>query len=310
MGLKRLFGLSDGTRMACRPRLFGAICLAAALGLALAGSLPASTEPSDDGDAFVECEVNGRRVFKRRRECVGRHAVVAEVGAKGRPSNPSWASISKDQGVTLVPVLVCRTREALMSVTSTAEENRGVLARAAGQTGLCARLPGNTMFALVRPTDGALQIRTTTLGEVWVSPTIRISKVASIPLPERFGAMPGVEQPPARGLSAEEQQAVREELADEDTVLGFGGYVQIGDGTGGRSSSSSDSGGMIKCRCRNGRVVHTQRKGRRACDDACDVHVSRGLTGVDEDGCRFHGRKVDCRDLVRLKWEEENGGPP
>jgi hypothetical protein len=286
--------------------------LALALTLLLWDPSAPLAEESADLDGYVECQVGGRKVLKRRRECLGRNSVTRDFGAEEAAGDAQWASIEGDRGVTLAPVLACRTSQALGNVISTATENRALLARVAVQSGQCTRLPRQTFFALSERVGGALRIRSAELGRLWASDAIRVPGLETLPLAGRL-APDTRDQPPAAGLSEEEQDAVKAELAAKKTVPGFVGRVRPGRGVGGShvpgvrdgsasAGRSSGSGGSYtrSCLCTNGRTITSS----RPCDEACDVQSAVGSNEVDRKGCHYKGELMDCRESGRRKGED------
>jgi len=148
-------------------------------------------------------------------------AIQAESGQS------SWAAIEDDRGITLVPVLACRTREALTRVTSSAPENRAVFVRLSVKQGECTRLPLHTPFIPIDRTSGVLHVRTMDLGRLWVSQATRVLGLAEMPLAGRL--VPESSEPVSTsGLTADEQEAVDALLAEKETVPGFMRGVRIG----------------------------------------------------------------------------------
>jgi hypothetical protein len=207
----------------------------------------------------------------------------------------SWAAIEDDRGITLVPVLACRTRKALAGITSSAPENRAVLVRLFVKQGECTRLPQYTPIIAIARTSEDLQVRTTDLGRLWVSQTTRISGLAEMALAGRLA--PESSKPvPTSGLTADEREAVDAQLDEKETVPGFVRRVRVGDGAGGSRSDSGDTR-RRSCRCTNGKTITAF----RPCDEACDVQASIGSNEVDKKGCHYKGELMDCRESGRRK---------
>jgi len=210
----------------------------------------------------------------------------------------SWAAIEDDRGITLVPVLACRTRNALARVSSSGPENWGVFVRLFVEQGECTRLPQYTSIILIDRTLEALHVRTAGLGRLWVSQTTRVPGLAEMALGGRLKEESS-EPAPASGLTDDEQKAVDAQLAEKETVSEFAGRARIGRRTGGSRGDSSDTK-RRSCRCTNGKTITAF----RPCDEACDVQASIGSNEVDKKGCHFHGELMDCRESGRRKAEE------
>ena len=131
--------------------------------------------------------------------------LAAAPATQGASGQSSWAAIEDDRGITLVPALACRTRNALTRVTSSAPENWAVLVRLSVKQGECTRLPQYTAIIPIDRTSGALHVRTTDLGRLWVSPTTRVPGLAEMALAGRLAPEPS-EPVPASGLTADEQE--------------------------------------------------------------------------------------------------------
>jgi hypothetical protein len=269
--------------------------------LAVLGLLLGSPEVrAEDPNAFVECVVAGKRVFQRRYECQTQGEVTRPVGLprKGGESD-SWASISGDDGVTLQPMLGCKTPGQLEFVVGSAPDNRALLARVAAEQGHCTRLPARTRFTLLEREADLLRISTLELGRLWVSETERVPGLAELALSGPF--TPEIGRPEApEGLTESEREQVSAELAGRETVPGFAGRVRIGDGAA--PSSRDDGFHMRTCRCVNGRRIRAS----RSCDEACGVHASLGNHGPNErdGGCDYRGEEMDCFEVGRRVSED------
>lgn len=228
-----------------------------------------------------------------------------EAAAGADPNG--WAAVEGDQGISMEPVLACRTVDDLRAVFGASEPNWGTLAQAAVRRGRCTRLPAYSVFMSVSQGPGAMQIHTLQHGRLWVATTGRVPDLAQLPLQGRLEPEPE-SQPPAR-FTKEELREIREQLSRKETAPGVGGRVQIGDRSHvpairegrHRSRADSDDTTMRSCRCTNGRYI----KAQRSCDEACDVHTSVGESGPSDDGyCYFHGERMDCERVGELTFEE------
>lgn len=242
-------------------------------------------------------------VFVRYRRGVGLGLALllaATPATQAGPGPSSWATLEDDRGISLIPVLACRSRSALARITSSAPENRTVFARLSFNQGECTRLSAFTAFVVVDDdTSSSLRIRTKDLGRLWVSQVTRVADIADVALAGQFAAEMG-EPAPASGLTQDEQENVDAQLAERETSRRYDRSARVGPRVGGRRWKSGNSG-MKSCRCLNGRSVKTQ----RSCDDACGVHTSIGKTGLSEDGtCHFRGQEMDCRLAGEFAFEE------
>ncbi len=145
----------------------------------------AEPESEPDPSALVECRFGGRSVFTRRDGCPEENVVERAPREAKKPAPNQWAALNRDSGITLIPVLACRTQEALMRVTSAPAPNRPIYAQAHANRGRCTRLPAQTFFFLTGGATEPLQIRTMALGRVWVSPSTRVPGLEQLDLPER-----------------------------------------------------------------------------------------------------------------------------
>ncbi len=186
-------------------------------------------------------------------------AAPSAVWAEPGPS--PWAAIEDGRGITLVPVLACRTPQVLNNITSSAPENREVFVRLFVSQGECTKLPQYTPFTPISRTSEAMHIRTATLGRVWVSQTARVPGFAEMVIRGRLRP-DSREHAPSFGLTTDEREAVGVELAKKKTVrgprssIGLGGRafdrVQLTSWTGvlGGSKSGhtlSDHKGLDRC---------------------------------------------------------------
>ncbi len=147
-------------------------------------------------------------------------ALSAQAGAKG------WATVEGDRGISMEPVLVCRTLGDLRGVAGAAEANRAVFAQAAALRGRCTRLPAYSLFTVVSHEKGAMQIRTAKHGRLWVAPANRVPNLSELPLRGRLVAEPRTQPTPR--YTEEESREIEEQLSAKETVPGVAGQVRIG----------------------------------------------------------------------------------
>jgi len=225
-------------------------------------------------------------------------------------------SLDGDWGLTHDTVLACRTAADLAVVSSSHPENRPALAVVQMQTGRCTRLAANTMLSVIEVRASLIEARVEKLGKLWIERALAIDGLASLQTSGTLAPEP-TKSEPKPGLTAAELDQVKGELAGRETVPGAFGQVRIGGpshvpgvragaSTGGRRGGGvavSVSGGMTRCRCANGQIVHTKRSGIGQCDDACGVQSSEG----SERGCNFRGLPVSCKDAGYLDHLRETG---
>ncbi len=221
---------------------------------------------------------------------VGFALLLAALATQAASGQSSWATIEDDRGISLIPVLACRTQSALRRITASNPENRRVFVGLSFKQGECTRLSAYTAFILSERKAKALRIRTTDRGRLWVSQITRVTGIAEIALagqlaPELSEALP------TSDLTQDEQENVDARLAESETSRRYDRSARVGPRVGGRRWKKGNSG-MKSCRCLNGRYIKTQ----RSCNAACGVHESIGETGPSDDGkCYFRGEEMDCQ---------------
>ena len=154
-----------------------------------------------------------------------------------------WAALEADQGLTLVPVLACRTRDALGNVMSGGANNHMVFAKIFVEQGECTRVPKYTSFVPIERGPNTLRIRTTGLGRLWVSQTTRIAGIDDMALAGQLKPEAS-ETKPDHGLTSAEQAAAADRLAERKTVSGYVDRVRIGDGSRRSSGGGRSFGGV------------------------------------------------------------------
>lgn len=299
-----------------------------ALGLATLLAAAGATQSEPDWNAFVECDSEGQKILKRRRDCVGASTVVRSFDARseaaGTGGRRDWIAREGDHGILLAATLSCRSQQTLDAILSSQPVNRRHLARAAAEAGSCAVLAARTPLVITGATSGLLRARNVELGPIWLVAPEEVPGLEKTPI--RSGMRAGAEgSAPRVGLTAEEGAAVKEQLATRPTVSGFGGRASIGGAShvpGVRSHEAAAAlggarGGVVvkrtgiraTCKCANGQVITTLRSGLDACDEACGVQSSQGSDTPEADTCRFHGFATDCVTSGTLKAHEALGNP-